>query len=143
MFVLSRLHPRQSLLESLEVRPRHQYFSSTPGCAAQVENDASQKRSCHGTWVVGRERPRAGEVLTLQGATDWAALSTSCLFPSPRLHTVSWSQAGAETEANAQLQSQSPRQHQCHVGLEAELILLWSWARRGGRHHFSPSAPLS
>lgn len=70
-------------------------------------------------------------------------LSTSCLFPSPRLHTVSWSQAGAETEANAQLQSQSPRQHQCHVGLEAGLILLWSWARRGGRHHFSPSAPLS
>lgn len=73
MSVLSRLHPRQSLLESLEVGPRHQYFSSTPGCAAQVENDASQKRSCHGTWVVGRERPRAGEVLTLQGATDWAA----------------------------------------------------------------------
>lgn len=105
---LSRLHPGQSILESLEVRPRHQCFSSTPGCAPQFENDTSQKRSCHGTWAVGWERPRVGEVLTLQGATDWAALSTSCLFPSPRLHTLSWSQAGAGTEADAQLHSQSP-----------------------------------
>ena len=88
----------------------------------------------------GLEQRRVGEgAHSLRGHE--AALSASCSpfsLHSPRLHTVSWSQARMRLRAIAQLQSRSPRADQklqgALWGWGAGLTPLWSSGHGGGRH---------